>query len=261
MKLICPKCHAKLKAYDKSCVCENHHSFDYSKYGYLNLSLNQKAAQHGDNKEMTLARTSFLNHGHYSFLKDFLNQLIEQKKANILVDLGCGEGYYTKSFQAIEKYGIDLSKESLKHASKNDKTTQYILSSIFKIPLSDECADTVITCFAPAANSEINRILKKDGYFIFVTPGAKHLWELKEILYETPYLNTIKELHTDLTFVDQIEISNQFHAEKEDIQNIFQMTPYCYKTGIQGNQKIKQLSALDITANFIIRIYQKVNLH
>ena len=56
--LICPVCKKKLIKENKTFRCENNHSFDCAKQGYVNLSRKQ-TKNHGDNALMVKARTNF----------------------------------------------------------------------------------------------------------------------------------------------------------------------------------------------------------
>lgn len=256
MKLICPICDKPLEKVNRSAVCENRHSFDYAKQGYLNLLMKQ-SVDHGDNKEMVDARTIFLNSGGYSFLKDELVNISKRFQPEVLVDLGCGEGYYTSGLQANEKYGFDMSKEALKHASKIDKSTQYAVASIFRLPLEDNIADMMLTCFAPFAKDEIERVLKKDGHFVFVSPGPKHLIEMKSLVYKTPYDNEVKDLETNMIKEKEYVISNTFHCDHDVLIALFKMTPYYHRTKQEDIDKLFNMEGMDITAEFVIRIFKK----
>jgi len=256
MNLKCPICEKKLNRVNKSFICENNHTFDIAKQGYVNLLIKQ-SVNHGDNTEMVKARTDFLNTDAYGFLRDKLAELVDKYHIDSLADLGCGEGYYTSKIPSSIKYGFDLSKDALKHASKSDKTTQYIVASIFHLPLEDKCVDGCLTCFAPASNDEIIRVLKDNGYFIFVTPGEDHLFEMKETLYNTPYKNELEDLDISLKLVEDITIENKFECKVEDLLNLFLMTPYAYKTSITGKNKLIASGGLNITAQFRIRVYKK----
>ena len=92
MNILCPVCKKILYPQEKSCRCENGHCFDYAKEGYLNLNLHN-SRNTGDNQEMIRARKRFLEKGYYSFLRDAVNDLLDEDDA--LIDLACGEGYYT----------------------------------------------------------------------------------------------------------------------------------------------------------------------
>lgn len=256
MKLCCPICNETLIKNENVAKCKNHHSFDFAKQGYLNLLIRQSKA-HGDNAEMVRARTEFLNTGAYGFLRNELKKISEKESPAVLADLGCGEGYYTSALTADEKYGFDMSKEAIKHAAGHDKTTQYVIASMFHLPLKDQICDMVVTCFAPFAAEEVQRVLKKNGLFVFVSPGPDHLIEMKELLYETPYRNQIKSLNTDLHKEQEYIISNSFRVQQAELINLFEMTPYAHHTKESDQLKFSSVSEMDLTAQFVIRTYRK----
>ena len=185
MKLLCPICQQVLSHQQKDWFCKNNHHFDEAKEGYLHVLPGQKK-DHGDEKTMVKARSNFLETGHYSFLRDYLIALTRQFPHQSLVDFGCGEGYYTRTFIADEKVGIDAAKSAIKHAAKNDPFTQYLVASFFQNLLEESSQDIVITCFAPIAKDQVVRILKPKGIFIVVTPAQKHLWQLKKFFMISP---------------------------------------------------------------------------
>lgn len=234
----------------------NHHSFDLARSGYVNLYRSNHPG-HGDNKTMVQARTRFLESGAYGFLRERLREFTEMYRPETLADLACGEGYYTRQLAAPDKCGIDLSKDALNHAAKADKKTRYLLASIFSLPLEDEAVDFVLTCFAPFAKDEIERVLKPGGHFLFVTPGEDHLLEMKQVLYEHPYRNRRKELDTHLRKIHEETIQSTFTPSEEERKALFLMTPYAYKTGTGGEQRLFAERDLTITAQFVIRIYEK----
>lgn len=255
MEILCPVCKKKLIQIDRSYRCENGHNFDLSKEGYLNLNLKNSQSS-GDNPDMIKARKRFLEKGYYSFLRDAVNELILETDS--LVDLACGEGYYTSAFKARDKIGIDLSKSGLKIAAKSDKDTLYLLNSIFRDPLADCSADKVITIFAPIAAKEIVRILKDDGSFILVRPDIRHLYELKELIYEKPYLNEAEEIKIEGMELDrQIKIQERKRVTHEDLMDLFMMTPYYNTTSSSDKEKLTQIQDCEISFCFIIDIFKK----
>lgn len=256
MNIICPVCKNKLFRVENTYKCDNNHSFDIAKQGYVNLSM-QKTQVTGDNGDMINARTSFLNKGYYSFLRDKVNDLIHED--DYLLDLACGEGYYTSYFKAKNKIGIDLSKQGLKHASKNDLSTTYILSSIFHNPIKDKSMDKIITIFAPIAKEEIVRILKDDGEFILVKPNTNHLIELKTAIYDNPYLNEVENIEIEnMHIVKHLEIENKSSLNNEDLHNLFMMTPYIHSTSQKDKDKLNTIDKLEVSFSFVIDIYKKI---
>ena len=257
MDILCPVCKNKLIKVDHSMQCSNGHNFDIAKQGYVNLNMHN-SQNTGDNSEMIEARKNFLAKGYYSFLLDEINKLLKPEYS--LIDLACGEGYYTSSFICQDKVGIDLSKQGLKIASKNDKNTTYLLNSIFHNPLKDNCADVITTIFAPISKQEIVRLLKEDGMFILVKPDEYHLYELKKAIYDKPYINEVEDIRIENMYLDkEIKISSKAKLNKEDILNLFMMTPYYNTTSIIDKQKLENIDSLDINFSFIIDIYKKID--
>lgn len=255
MNLICPVCKNKLVNNQKSYICSQNHCFDISKSGYTNLKLSSSKIS-GDTPEMVLARIKFLSQDFYLPLKQFLIAKIANDDS--VIDLGCGEGYYTSSMASKTSniIAVDLSKSALTHGSKNDKITNYILASIFEIPISDMSADIIFNIFAPYPEQEVKRTLKESGYFIKVDPGPNHLFELKQQLYKEPYLNETKPLDS-LVLKDTHTLTYQIDLNQQQLLDLYHMTPYCYKTSIENFNKLKQVTHLTITCEFVIYTYSK----
>lgn len=255
MELLCPICKKTLFLKDKYLYCPNKHLFDIAKQGYINLNM-KDSNNTGDEKEMIKSRHFFLNQNHYLFLKDKLNEIINNIKPNNLLDLACGEGHYTKSFNIKDKVGIDLSKEALKIASREDKNTTYILKNIFDVPIASHSVDLITTIFAPIS-IEILRLLKDDGFFLFVKPDYDHLYELKKVIYDNPYYNkVIDTTPIGLILKKEIKIRKQDVLDNDSLIKLFKMTPYCHKTNQKDSKKLNDIEKLPITFSFIIDIYQ-----
>lgn len=151
MKLLaCPKCHQQLHLENKTLKCENNHCYDISKRGYINLLLNPDKATNnpGDSKESLVARKAYLNKGYYD---PILNQVItcidefkHQDDLSIL-DLGCGEGYYTqglkKHFENSDIYGLDISKIAIDMATRYRKDVTWLVGNSKNIPILDHSLD------------------------------------------------------------------------------------------------------------------------
>lgn len=255
--LICPKCKAPLIKKEKSYVCIHHHVYDIAKQGYVNLSLKQKKNS-GDNALMVKARSSFLESDVYDFMRQFVCRTLTLYKIKTLLDAGCGQGYYTKAFSQIVSncVGIDLSKEAILYASKQDKNTQYIVSSFFDAPFSDASFDGIVSIFVPQAENEFTRLLQKNGIWIEVGPGPKHCLELKEVLYKTPYLNPMpSNTLSKFELVEETILSQKKWID--DCWSLLEMTPYRYKTHPEALEKVKNLKGMDVTLEFLIRIWRK----
>ncbi len=253
----CPICHEPLDHQGKVFVCKNRHSFDQARQGYVNLSRKQKSS--GDNTKMVQARSAFLESGPYDFLRDEIRQDLKQIHPDVLIDLGCGQGYYTKSFAecARDSYGIDLSVPAIAHAAGQDKKTQYIVGSIFDLPFDDDSVDAMVSIFTPLPTKEIHRVLKPDGTLIVAGPGKEHLLELKELLYDRVRLN---DEPTDKLDGFHLKSRKVIREKKhvEDVKSLLDMTPYAYKTSKEAMEKIENLKdGLDVTFEFVVSEWGK----
>lgn len=255
----CPVCKTRLFKMDNCLKCMKGHSFDLARQGYANLLRSGSSGRHGDDKLMVRARQDFLNKGYYAPLRDAISETIGE--GHIVLDSGCGEGYYTSLFAEKNKVcGIDISKEALKSAAVRCKDCEFAVASIGDIPLSDASVDTVVNIFAPDSPDEFCRILTKDGRLIAVYPMEKHLFELKAAVYDKPYLNP--EVNTErenMELISSREVKYKITLNtNEDIVSLFKMTPYYYKTSREDQQKLEALNSLEVGLEFLITEYKKI---
>ena len=255
--LICPIWHTPLERKEHTWECIHHHSFDVAKQGYVNLSMKQKKQQ-GDNKEMVKARTAFLEQGYYDFLKAQVVKIIQSYHLKTIVDTGCGQGYYTSAVSKVcDVWGIDLSKDAIQYAAKKDKLGQYIVASIFSMPLQSNGCDGVLSIFVPYATNEIRRIIKTNGIWITVGPGPHHCWELKEMLYEHVKENPMPNpKQKGFSHEEQKIITSKQWVD--DVWDLLEMTPYRYKSPIDGLQRVKACTGKEITFEFVIDVWRKL---
>lgn len=113
----------------------------------------------------------------------------------------------------------------------------------------------MLTCFAPVAEKEVKRVLKPGGRFVCVFPGADHLYELKQVLYENPYKNDEKGPVLSMNMEKEIRVKEYIALDSESLRNLFQMTPYAYKTGARGIERLSNIGSMSLTAEFLIRVY------
>jgi len=271
---ICPICKKHFSRREHSLVCPDGHCFDIAKQGYVNLLRNKgsSARRHGDDKIMIASRTSFLNAGFYNPLRDAVAELVirHAKNSGVVLDAGCGEGFYTSFIRnSLEDMGvhasvcgIDVSRDAVIACAARDRHIGLAVASISDLPAEDGSVDILINLFAPYDAAEFARVLKPGGILIRAFPGERHLWELKTAIYESPYENVIDTLELpDFTLCSR----NNLHfplslTDGEQIEALFKMTPYYYKTSREGQAKLAALQKLHTNAEFIIAHYQKRGL-
>lgn len=263
---LCPVCGEELTESEKSASCSKGHSFDKAKSGYINLLPNNlPAGNHGDNKLMIRARHDFLEKDYYLPLREKLCETIGKyaDENSVILDAGCGEGWYTKGiFDYLEKntvFAVDISKDAMKIAAKREKSIKCAAASVFHLPVSDESIDICLSAFSPLCEEEFRRVLKKGGYFVYVIPGEDHLWALKKALYEKPYKNSVKPYEMEnFEFVEKQCVSGVLKMQSsQDTANLFMMTPYYYKTSQIDAEKLLSSPPDKIEYAFEILVFQK----
>lgn len=269
---LCPLCARPLADAPQGLSCPAGHRFDRAKEGYVHLlPVHQKHSKApGDDKGMVTARRAFLEKGWYSPLRDALCALAQEKTASsspVLLDAGCGEGYYTAGVRdALAAQGkrplaagIDISKFSLQKAARKYPGIQFAVASAYRLPVAEESVDLLLNVFSPLAVDEFRRVLRPGGVFLYVVPAPYHLWELKQILYDEPYPNEEKETpYAGFAYECILPVSYTVHLPTQaDIHALFQMTPYYWKTGREGAARLETLEALDCRIDFRIHVFRR----
>ncbi len=275
--LICPKCANALQMSNGCFMCSQRHTYDIASSGYVNL--NTKLTVSGDSPEMVRARSRFLDAGYYDPFADALINQIRKTGAKIIIDAGCGEGYYSNMIaDKIEDaivFGFDLSKSAVNKAAKrahaqakaNTKTeqeserTSFFVCSIFDLPIKDESADAVINLFAPCASEEFYRVLKPGGHLFMGVAGKDHLLGLKDALYDEVYLNRPEKISAPEGFSKILRENIRYEVCVDSTQSIcdlFSMTPYYWKTSEKDASKLCQLKCLCTVLDFDIIVFERL---
>ena len=225
---------------------------------------------HGENREMVLARRSFLSGGFYEPLAMRLAYQVLEHTApgGSLLDAGAGEGYYTDIVERAlmtrdgksDVSDFDISKDAVREICKKNPRISSVVAGSYHMPVPDGEFDTVINTFSPLALAETARVLKPRGIFIMAIPGENHLFDLKKVIYDTPYKNTVEDsaLPGFELLLDE-PLTYKIHLGSTDaVKNLFMMTPYAYRTNAQGRARVLALTSLECSADFRIFVYRRL---
>lgn len=267
----CPVCRAGLSEDEGAYKCKNGHAFDISGRNYVNLLIsNGRGKRHGDDKLMVKARADFLAKGYYDGISRAVCRMVRRymPRGGVLIDCGCGEGKYTKDIyddlegcgKGARIYGIDISKDALYYGGKRCRGMRFAVASAANMPFFDGCADVICELFSLFAEGEFHRVLKSGGVVIEAVPRERHLLELKQAVYDKAYLNPPPIFrHDEFETLETENADYKIHLDNAaDIENLFKMTPYYYKTGENDQNKLKNITELDTSVSVSVTAYRKV---
>jgi len=274
----CPLCQLPLQIVPSGYQCAQRHQFDRAKEGYVNLLPVQqkKSLDPGDNAEMIHARRSFLEAGFYQPLSDAVNQLLSarlnQLRQLTVLDIGCGEGYYSHRLQdflrserglepatsAVSLYGIDISKAAVKAAAKKYRHLKFAVASSYHLPFANQSFSALLRIYAPSQSSELARVCQADGWLCTVTPAPKHLIELKQKIYQEPRLHpTDIASEAGFTHQQRQQLSWEWQPQSAiELEQLLQMIPLGYRLTADSREQLMAVLPA-ITLDFYLDLYQR----
>lgn len=263
--LMCPVCRKQLMLNDRTWRCESNHSYDIAKQGYVNLHVVQHkhSKNPGDTVESVQARRAFLSAGHYQSLQQAVVDKIRTLRVENLLDIGCGEGYYTNAMQqdVLQCVGVDIAKNAVQVAARLNSEVTWVVGTGATLPVLDHSIDLCTSLFSPIPKSEILRVLKAHGYLIVVTPATDHLYAMREALFEEvkPHESSkfVEQLIDVFELVDEQVVTADLQLKQTDLKNLIAMTPYAYKAKPERRLALEQNDQFKLTAQFQIYLFKK----
>ena len=257
----CPVCHLPLELADSTWRCGNRHNFDCAREGYVNLLPVQRkrSKEPGDSGEMLQARRRFLEAGYYRPLVETIVALLPYAPGRQLLDIGCGEGYYTRQLQSSgwpgkALAGVDISKAGVRMAAKSQPEAQFVVAGSYDLPLAQDSVDHLLRVFAPAADAEMHRVVNPGGSLLDVAPGPEHLWSLKKALYSEPREHAPPKPVEGFMPEAELRCCFPLHLRgREAIADFLAMTPFAWKGHSAVREELEQLDSLKLEADFVVR--------
>jgi 23S rRNA (guanine745-N1)-methyltransferase len=264
-EILCPLCRTVLERQPKVWRCPQNHSFDVAREGYVNLLpvQHKHSREPGDSAEMVTARREFLQAGHYEPLRGALLALLQPLGARSLLDVGCGEGWYTSVLPRIaaEVLGLDIAKPAIQAAAKRFHGITWLVGSAAHLPFGEGALDAVISLFTPLQLGEMRRVLRPGGHALLVTPAPDHLWSLRERLFEEVWP------HEPDKFLAGFEAQFELHTRQElgfalslgqaELRRLLAMTPYAWKARPEKRAALEAAAGLETQAAFSLLLFRR----
>ncbi len=259
----CPICQENLTLVESSLKCNNRHSFDLAKFGYANLAPQIKQSANYD-KENFQNRQQILEAGFYQAILDAVSDLLASSKTTTtILDIGCGEGFYSRKLQESHSektfYAFDISKDSVQIAAKSEPNwaVNWFVGDLARLPIKDASMDILLDIFSPANYGEFRRVLSKDGILIKVIPTKNHLKEIRQKVQDQltnkDYSNQdIKEhFQEHFTILSSQTASLTKTITAEQLQALLSMTPLLFHID-QSKIDWSQLAGITIEAEILV---------
>ena len=259
----CPICQENLTLVESSLKCSNRHSFDLAKFGYVNLAPQIKQSANYD-KENFQNRQQILEAGFYQAILEVVSDLLSNSKnAKTILDIGCGEGFYSRKLQERHPdktfYAFDISKDSVQIATKSEPNwaVNWFVGDLSRLPLQDASMDILLDIFSPANYGEFRRVLSKDGILIKVIPTENHLKEIRQKVQDQltnkDYSNQDIKNHfqNNFTILSNQTASLTKTITVEQLQALLSMTPLLFHID-QTKIDWSQLAEITIEAEILV---------
>lgn len=271
MSYQCPLCRQPLCPQEKGWVCINRHQFDRAREGYVNLLpvQHKRSKQPGDSAEMMQARRQFLNEGHYQPLQHGVCRLLAEvldrdAQPQRVLDIGCGEGYYTgavvQAFSAnanLKVYGLDVSREAIRSAAKRYPQVAFCVASSQRLPFMDSRISAALRIYAPCNPDELARVMRPGGYLLTVTPGPRHLLQFKELIYQEAKLHdAAPESLPGWSLCKEESLAYPLSLSSESAATLLQMTPFAWRARPEVWGRIATVERFACETDFILRLWQ-----
>ncbi len=260
----CPICASGMVMVDQErLVCEDNHSFDLSKNGYVNLAPQAHITKY--DKSLFDARKTVMNSGFFDpILEGLITAVgahIEGREQVVILDAGCGEGSHLSTILSqlqgnVTGVGIDLAKEGVAAASKEYPGAVWSVADLANCPFQGNQFDVILNILSPANYAEFTRLLKPGGLFVKAVPESGYLKELRAVFYEDKEqkddADPVTRFAEHFDAVKTQRITYSFALTSELLAPLIKMTPLTWGA---SNDKIEEALRMDmreITIDFTI---------
>ena len=187
--LLCPvrNCRLELLREDRRVFCSQGHSFDVARSGYINLLQPQerRSKQPGDTAAAVAARRRLHDQGLTTPLLNGIADILSPKSEDVVLDAGCGEGFYLGSLAqqfGFTGHGVDISRIAIEAAAARYPACEWIVANADRfLPYADQSFSIVMSITARMNVEEFQRVLKPGGRLLVALPSPDDLIELRGV--------------------------------------------------------------------------------
>lgn len=178
-------CRSALVRDGRRVACAQGHSFDVAKSGYVNVLQPQdkRSKNPGDTAAAVVARRRTHERGVTGPLLDGIATVLRAHGDDVVLDAGCGDGFYLGSLAArtgLDPHGIDISIPAIDAAARRYQGYEWVVANADRVvPYSDGAFTAVLSITGRMNAPEFHRVLRPDGRLLVALAAPEDLIELR----------------------------------------------------------------------------------
>jgi 23S rRNA (guanine745-N1)-methyltransferase len=256
MPLLCTvrTCHEPLAREERRVICPRGHSFDVARSGYVNLLQPQdrRSKEPGDTAAAVAARRRLHDRGVTSPLFDAIAEMAGIAGDDVVLDAGCGDGFYLGSLAAksgCAAHGVDISIPAIDAAARRYPECEWIVANADRfVPYADATFSGILSITARMNSAEFRRVLRDDGRLLIAIPAPDDLVELRGAGRDR-VARTIETFANDFSLLDQRRATTTADLDREAVHDVL--------LSIYRPRAIEKVNAMSVTFSLDLLLFRK----
>ncbi|ARD21517.1 SAM-dependent methyltransferase [Shewanella japonica] len=271
--LVCPICAESLQLHEQSqgYYCNNKHHIDKNAQGYWSFVTSPKFKGSSESRQQLRAKRFLKASGILSPLvkqvSNVFSDVAEGKDEVNHLNYQCNDGFYIRSLSTLSTlstlsaqaednvthWGVSEADNALFAASKDTTPANLLLTPFKKLPFKSDAIDIVTVFEAQLKGKECLRVLKPDGALLLLVPGARHLWQLKQKIYQN-LLEKPQQLNLpkDVEIINTTEIKFNADVSGEQAITLLDMNNLSWRVNDELAHQIKQTSFEQLEFDYVL---------
>jgi 23S rRNA (guanine745-N1)-methyltransferase len=218
-------CHLPLTREERRVFCLRGHSFDIARTGYINLLQPQdrRSKNPGDTAEAVAARRRLHVLGVTAPLLHGIADILNVRPGDIVLDAGCGDGFYTGSLALryrLEAHGVDISVPAIDAAARRYPECEWIVANADRFVPYELASFSIVLSITARMNSlEFRRVLRDDGRLLVAMAAPDDLIELRGVGRDRVD-RTVESFAREFTLVDRRRVTTRADLDVHSVQDV-----------------------------------------
>ncbi len=225
--LLCPVrgCHLALTRDSRRVFCSRGHSFDIARSGYINLLQPQdrRSKNPGDTADAVAARRRLHDRGVTEPLLHAIAETIEASSGDVVLDAGCGDGFYLGSLarlRGFDAHGVDISIPAVDAAARRYPSVEWIVANADRfVPYADRSFSIVLSITGRMNAGEFRRVLRDDGRLLVALAAPDDLIELRGVGRDRAE-RTVETFAKDFTLIEQRRVTTLVDLDSAAVHDV-----------------------------------------